>query len=417
MKRYFLTVATLTAATMLSLSACGSSGTTTGGSDGEDGVKQGVGVTDSTISLATLMDLSGAYAAGGSTLAHAQKAVFDSINADGGICGRKVRLDIRDTGYDVQKTLTQYAQVKDDVLGFPAILGGPMVAALVPSLKRDKTSAVAVTYTSSLLQVPNVMIPGPTSEYWVADGVDWLLQQKLMSKGDKVGLVYFAGDAGVPVLEGAKYAGKAAGIELVSSEVAPTATDFSGVVGNFKREGVSVILVQGTPGVTAGVAGAASAAGLDLPLLTVTGGGFNPGLLSTPAAAYLKKNLRILSPWKMSDSDPKVKTLLATIAKDNPKDTISESTVQGIGIASAYADILRQACDAKDLTRDGVLKAISKASDVDSMGVFVPLDYSKPGITPSRKIYVTKVDESGLAGESLVTEEPFTGDLAANYTP
>lgn len=415
MKRYI--ACTIAVVGLLGLAACSTADPNSTPSSGGDGVKTGPGVTADTIKLGVLQDLSGPYSAGGIAQTDAIRAYYEQLNEDGGICGRSVEVDVRDTAYDVQKSVTQYAQLKDEVLGFPSVLGGPANAALKPNYARDDMTVIAITFTQTLLDSPNIMLSGPTSEYWVANGIDWLLEEGDIAEGDKVGVIYFAGESGVPVLNGAQYASEAAGLDMITAEIAPTATDMSGPVTSFKREGVRAILVQGTPGITAGVAGAAASAGLEVPLVTVTGGGFNPDLLNTPAADYLKEHLLILLPWKMSDEDPAVASLLEKIETENPDSPINENTLQGIGLAAGYADLLNRACDAGDLTREGIQTALREVEALDSDGVLVPLDFTEVGRTPSTSIFVNVVDPDGLGGERTLTDEPFSGELAADFQP
>ncbi|MFD0853582.1 ABC transporter substrate-binding protein, partial [Actinomadura adrarensis] len=237
----------------------------TAGDKGRDGVVMGPGVTDSAIRLATLSDMSGVFATAGVSLAHAQKVYFDKVNADGGICGRKIELDIKDTGYDVQRTVTQYAQVRNEVLGMPAIIGGPMNVALFDKLKADQSLAVPISWASSLLKSPHMMLTGPASEYWVINSVEYLLEEDLVPAKAKIGVVHMEGESGDAVLAGAKAAAQLTGVTLVPQQVKATATDMAGVVTSFKNAGVDGIILNSTPTMTASVAGSAESAGLSVP--------------------------------------------------------------------------------------------------------------------------------------------------------
>jgi hypothetical protein len=97
---------------VLVLSACSTKAK--GGSDtgSSGGVKTGPGVTDSSISLGVLTDLSGVFAVLGKSVTQGAQLYFNDLNKAGGICGRTVKLVIKDDGYDVQKAVTAYAGMK-----------------------------------------------------------------------------------------------------------------------------------------------------------------------------------------------------------------------------------------------------------------------------------------------------------------
>jgi ABC-type branched-subunit amino acid transport system substrate-binding protein len=359
--------------------------------------------------------MSGVFATAGVSLAHAQQVYYDYLNEQGGICGRTVELDIRDTGYDVQKTVTQYAQVRNDVLGFPAIIGGPMNVALFDRFAQDKALAIPVSWSSSLLESPNMMLTGPASEYWVINSIDYLLEEGLVPEGGSVGVVHLEGESGDAVLAGAEAAAELSGVTLVPQQVASSATDMSGVVTAFKNAGVQGMILNTTPTMTASVAGAAEAAGLSVPMVTVNGGAFNPGLLDTPVADALERNLYMALPWQMDDSNEEVAELISTFKEEYPNDSFNENTMWGFGAAAAFASVLENACEADDLTREGVMTAFSESDEVDSLGLLVPLDYTDEGKTPSRSIFFQKVDPSGLASEKLLTQEPYVGASASEF--
>src|SRR5688500_9381498 len=98
--------------------------------------KSAPGVSDSTIKLGMLVDLTGPFATSGKTSNTASQFAVEEINAAGGVCGRKIELVARDHGYDVQKAVTAYDEVAPQVLGFLNVYGSAITSAL-----RDKISA------------------------------------------------------------------------------------------------------------------------------------------------------------------------------------------------------------------------------------------------------------------------------------
>ena len=67
-----------------------------------------IGVTEDTITVGMLADLSGAFAPLVTEIVEAQQVYWDAVNADGGIAGRQVELIIEDNAYDVPTHLEKY---------------------------------------------------------------------------------------------------------------------------------------------------------------------------------------------------------------------------------------------------------------------------------------------------------------------
>ena len=133
---------------LLPVAGCGSKGSdsSSGGSSSGGGgsIKTGPGVTDKTITLGVLTDLSGVFAPLAGPLTKANQMFWDEQNAKGGVCGRKVKLIVKDHGYDPQKAVVQYRDMGPKVAGLQQLLGSPITAALLPTLKTDSHDLAAV---------------------------------------------------------------------------------------------------------------------------------------------------------------------------------------------------------------------------------------------------------------------------------
>jgi ABC-type branched-subunit amino acid transport system substrate-binding protein len=93
-------------------------------------VKTGDGISGKTITLGVLTDMTGVYATLGKSVTQAQQLYVKQLNADGGVCGYKVELTVRDHGYDPQKALAGYTELEPKVLGFTQFIGSPFVASV-----------------------------------------------------------------------------------------------------------------------------------------------------------------------------------------------------------------------------------------------------------------------------------------------
>jgi ABC-type branched-subunit amino acid transport system substrate-binding protein len=385
-----------------------------GGGGGSGGVKAGSGVTDSTINLGVLTDLSGVFAVLGKSITQGAQLYFDDLNKSGGICGRTVKLNIKDDGYDVQKAVGLYADMAPNVLGMEQLLGSPINAALKQNVESDKMFTIPVSWASTILDNPNNMIVGSTYDYETINGISWLMKNKGIKAGDAIGHIYLQGEYGEDAYLGSQFAAKQAGLKLVSAQITTTTTDLSSQVASLKSKGVKAILLTTTPTQTASAAAVDAASGLNVPLLG-NSPVYVPQLLKTAAGPALEKFLYVAASWEpysgASAGAVKVRDAYkARFAKEVPNGGVD----WGYGGAIAYAAVLKKACDNKDLTRDGVRAAFRQTTGVDTEGLFPTLDYSHPGDPATSQTNVAQADAKAEGGLTVV--QPFTAsDLAAKY--
>jgi ABC-type branched-subunit amino acid transport system substrate-binding protein len=388
------------------------------GSNADSGseVKTGPGVTARTIKLGALPDLTAVFGPLGKSMVQGMQLYWDGTNADGGVCGRQVEIDVRDTSYDPQKAVTLYREMSGEVLGLQILLGSPIVAALQDTIEQDNMYVSLSAWTSMVLPNPNIQITGATYDIESINGIDFLMREQGIKEGDKLGHIYFEGDLGENALAGAKYAASERGLEIVEQKITPADEDLSGQVAALKRAGVKAILMSTGPTQVASAAGVAASTGLDVPIMA-NGPGFTPQLLASPAADALVKNVYVVSaiaPYSL-DSEG-VQEIATAFERADPKGTPTQvGLVFGWAQSLVTHEALDAACEAGDLTREGVLKALHEMSGVDTGGVVAgPLDYTDPAQPPTRQVYVSKVSKDAPGGLEVVGE-PFVSEQAENY--
>lgn len=409
-------VAVSAAVALLATSACStkSNGSSGGGSGGSGGIKTGPGVTASTITLGVLTDLSGVFAVLGKTVTQGAQLYFDQLNAKGGICGRKVELNIKDDGYDVQKAVGAYADMAPNVLGMEQLLGSPINAALKSNIESDKMFTIPVSWASTILDNPNNMIVGTTYDLELINGVSWLMKNKGLQKGDKIGHIYIQGEYGEDGLLGSKYAAQQEGLTLVPQQITATTTDLTSQVAALKNQGVKAILLTTTPTQTASAAAVDAATGLNVPLLG-NNPTFVPQLLKTAAGPALENLYYVAASFEPYSGQSAGATAARTAFKAKyPNDVPNGGVTWGWGGAAAYSAVLQKACDNKDLTRDGIQKAFRQTTSIDTQGILPTLDYSKPGDPATREALVAKAD-SGAEGGLTVVQPLMASDIADSY--
>ncbi|MFJ9155570.1 ABC transporter substrate-binding protein [Streptomyces griseoviridis] len=392
------TALALAAALLLAATGC-SSKAGAGGPDskGGDGVRTGPGVTATTVRLGALTDLTGPYATLGKSIVQAQKMWADRLNADGGVCGRRVEIVVKDHGYDVQRAVTAYADLAPDVLALPQVIGSPVVAALLDDIQRDHLLTFPQAWAADLLGKESVQVLGTTYDIDMIAAVDHLMRTAGLRAGDTVGHVYFEGDYGANALEGSRWAAGRAGLKVAGQKIKATDTDLSAQVSALRKAGVKAILVSAGPAQTASLVGVAASRGLRVPVVS-SAPGFAPQLMKTPAAPALAAMLKVVSAAPAVSSDlPGVRKMVADYRKKYPGSPVDSGVLSGYNAAELLGADLKKACAAGGLTRQDLVKAHRSRSDADT-GLGTPQDFSDVSRPASLSTYVLRPDASAVGG-------------------
>jgi ABC-type branched-subunit amino acid transport system substrate-binding protein len=119
---------------------------------------------------------------------------------------------------------------------------------------------------------------------------------------------------------------------------------------------------------------------------------YDPALLESPAAKAVKANAYIsssIAPWTLDN--PEVQSVSQQFQAAYPKADPKASVQFGWAQATVMNEILKKACENKDLTREGLIKAAHELSGVDTGGLIAgPLDYTKAGEPPTRVVYIAR---------------------------
>ncbi len=387
------------------VAACGTKG---GGGEttSSGGVKTGRGVSGTTITLGSLTDLTGVFAALGKDITNSQALYW----ADHKVCGKyDVKLDVKDHGYVVQQGVSLYGSLRDKVLAIEQTIGSPINTALAPQIEKDKMVNIPAAWAASLTENPENAVVGATYEIEMINVLDYLLEQKQLKEGDKIGHIYFEGEYGEGGLHGSQYFAKKHGMSVVEAQIKSTDSDMTAQITKLKAAGVSAIALTVAPGQTASAASVAASQGLDVPIVG-NNPVFAPALLAGPAGPALEKNLVVASP--ISPFDKNADLLKAYQAKYPGNPTLG--VVFGAAAATVMNKILDKACEDGDLTPEGVSKAKAEIGEVDTGGLAVPVTF-ETGKSPSLKSYIFKA--ANVPGGAKSVSDLYEGPDAAGFTP
>ncbi|GAA1176804.1 ABC-type branched-subunit amino acid transport system substrate-binding protein [Kitasatospora gansuensis] len=384
----------------LTATACSTKGSSADGTLGKDGVKTGPGVTDSTITMAALTDLTGPYASLGKSIVNAQQLWVDQTNANGGICGRKLRIVVKDHGYDVQKAVAAFTEVEPDTALLTQVIGSPVVAAIKQDLNGKHLLALPMAWASTMLGQPYIQVVGSTYDVDMITGVDFLTRKAGLVAGDRIGHVYFEGEYGENALAGSKYAAEKGKLTLVEQKIKPTDQDLTAQVSALREAGVKAVLISAGPKQTAALVGAAAGQGLTVPVLS-SAPGFAPQLLDTAVGPALERQLSVVSAISPVSADVSaMRVLVQDYQAKYPGAPVDSGVASGWSAAQVAAEALGAACAEKDLTREGIAAAHRKTTALNILGV--PMNFSDVTKAPTRQAYILKPAKGVTGGLTTV---------------
>ncbi len=401
-------------ASTLVLAACGSTAdTAAGGATGAGGVKSDKGVTDTEITLGVMGDTSGVFKNLGGAINAGNQLWADDVNKAGGICGRQLKLEIVDHGYKADTAKTLYPQLEPKILGIVQLLGSPVLAALKQNLIDDNVTAAPASWSSQILNNPNIMMIGTTYDLEQVNGLAYLQQQGLIKDGDTIGHIYIDGEYGGNGLKGSQYYASKHNLTVKEAKITSTDNDLTNIVTGLKGAGVKAIALTTTPGQTASALAANQALGLNVPVIG-NNPTFDPALLKSPAAGALGNLYVAASSPPFSSKTPKAAELAAAYKAKYAGAPLNAGVDVGYVEGLVWQAVLTKACDNKDLSRAGVQTALKSLTSVKTDDLVAELDYSSPGAPPTRGVYIAKVDPAAEGG--LTEAAPlFTAADAAGY--
>ncbi|MQA15368.1 MAG: ABC transporter substrate-binding protein [Pseudonocardiaceae bacterium] len=401
MRRAFALPA-LALATTLALSACSGKATDASGGGGSGGVQVGPGVTEDTITLGAFTDLTGPFKLLSEGVIAGHEMWRADVNAGGGICGRQIEFNIVDHGYSADTAVVKYPQLAPDIAGFIHLLGSPINAAIDPKITEDELTAVALSWSSFILDTPYVIIPGTTYDLEIINGLSYLMEQGMIADGDTVGHVYIDGEYGENGLLGTQYFAEQHNLDLRPVKITSRDTDMSDIVTSLRGAGATAIALTTTPAQTRSVLNTAQGLRYDVP---VVGNNpvFDPTVLDLPAPAL--DNLFIVSSSTTFASDvPKAQEVAQTFNEQYADAPPNSYVPYGYAIGLIWQQILERACENGDLTRAGIQQAFRESDSITTQNLVADLDFSVPGAPATREVYISTPDTNVPGGQRTVTD-------------
>ncbi len=362
------------------------------------GAESTPGVTSSSITIGATVPLTGPAAPGYDEIAPAMNAVFDYVNAHGGVYGRKIHYTYLDDGYNPANTatLTRQLVLQDNIFADVGSLGTPTQSAVQSFLNEQKVPQLFIESGCNCWTNPKFPYSLGWQPPYTVDGKILGAYIKTNFAGKKIGYLYQDDEFGQDVVKGLD-------MEIPSSSVVSQQTyDAATLAGPLSNQmaalmaaGAQVVVLATIPAATAlamlpaAVIGyspqyVVDSVGADSPTVgpllssfTQKGGGTAAqataaaGLLNgVITTAYFAPESDTSNPWVQTE-----KKLLEQYAPSlYAKSGLDGNTQYGVALAYTFVQALEKA--GKNLTRQGLLNAIDRNGKSFVTPGFVPLSYS-----------------------------------------
>ena len=405
-------------------------------SDGDGGeateVETDFGVTDDTIRVGMIADLSGIFAPLVTEIVEAQKVYFEMVNEEGGIAGRQVELVIEDNGYDVTKHQEIYerqrAESEEGVVWFSQLTGSPHTAAIAAQLEADNLGGIPLTWYSGWADPElgkNVFEFQTNYCIEAMNAVEYLVKNQDKSK---LAILSFPGEYGEDGAAGAKKAAEALGIEVVYDGTGKVVAgaDQTPVIAELVDSGADLVWATVNPSTLAELMGGAAAEGFE-----ATWSGNSPTysfkLLATELAPLLGQSYVYSTYTELWGADvPGMERLVSEFQARRPDAPISDVYIRGWAEAMATHQILEKAAENGDMTRAGVIAAANEV-EIDFEGLAPNQSWGSDDLNENvvRESYlydvddtqfdVVKVSEEGGSTGNVLLEGPYVSDSAKDF--
>jgi ABC-type branched-subunit amino acid transport system substrate-binding protein len=445
------TAATTTTAAAVTTTTAEEATTTTAGetttteAESEGDVTFDVGVTEDTITVGLLADLSGPFAPLVSDIVAAQEVYWDLLNEAGGIAGRQIEVVVEDTAYNPDQHRTKYEGMRETVAIISQSTGSPQTAGVIDLMLEDDIVAIPLTWYSGwadpsfdestvLEQQTNYCLEAMNVVEYLSNGFE-----AANGAPPTWAVVSFPGEYGQDGAFGAKYAIEQLGLEVVfdgEGLVTPTPDDpETEVITGIVSAAPDLVFATVNPTNLAVIMGGAFQGGFQ--------GGWTGSvpsydfrLLDSPVAqildvAYTQPGY--LMPW--GTDVPGMAPIVEAMLGARPDLRPSDAFVYGWTEAQLTEEILRLAADSGDMTRAGIKAAALTIEGFEYDGLAPDQSYSPPDdpnafvtraiaiLDPNLEAYtaaggsgqtIGTAENGGTTGSDLV-EDFFVGELAGAY--
>ncbi len=403
------------AATALVLTGCGRGG--------DDDTASAPGVTEEPcpdavdkdkgcIYLGVISDLTGAFKGVGVPLTAGGKAFWDKVNADGGIGDYEVNVTeyVKDNKYDPETHSQVYSEIKGDILAVAQSLGTVATETMLRDADAKDLLVIPATLGSNWYAEDRVLEIGTSYCAEAMNAVDYGVDEL---DADSIAAVHFPGDYGDDAMVGARIAAEERGAKFTDIQTLPGADGQAAAVKAVLDSKADVVVIATGPLEVAAVVGGAVKAGFKG---TFVGSipTWNAALLESPAGPALEASYLWATSFPLWDTDS---AGFEAMREANGSETPNAYFALGWSGGYVLKAALEKAIEDGDLTREGLLKAATSLTEVDSEGMLPEGSGNYAGDANAAAVRTTQLAAPKSGTSTGVTESVdfFTGPTAKGH--
>ena len=377
------------------------------------------GVTDDTIHITMLNDLSGPTAAlGAPDIGEAFRAHFDAINEAGGIDGRSVEVEVLDHGYSPVDAAQRYEEVRTDTAMVASVFGSPPLEAIAADLEADCLLSFQSGSNGQLAQrYETIYAPTTTYGHEVLNIIGWVLEER--EDDATFALAYQSDSLGEAIRHAAEFGAEHYGFEFEAETThGPGDQDMTAQLQTLLASDPDYVVYGGLPEQLAALSAGALAAESDVQFISATPG-FVPAVLGTPAADAVQQNVFISSPYTEwegeEDGRERMRDEIATHAPDVAP---GQGPIIGYSTARLVAEVLELASAQGDLSLGGLRSAAKQVSGFDADGLLPEMTFGQYEDAPRIPSHASRIwqPEEGPAQGMVPLVEEFESEASQAYT-
>jgi branched-chain amino acid transport system substrate-binding protein len=334
------------------------------------------GVTENEILIGSCSALEGPSKFLGIETVTGAKAYFDMINDEGGVNGRKLKLISADDSYDPAKTQECFDHLMaEKVFAMGFFVGTPTAVKYVPMADGAKVPLIGLFTGAQTLYVPlRHWIVNVRASYFdetreQVDGLWKTLGYK------RIGVIYPDDAFGAAVLEGVKTALKAHGAEPAATASYPRQTSqVGGAIETVRAANPEAVVVVGPANTVAPILKQSHARAWKPLFVTVSFVGTDELISEAGPDAEGVVITQVVPPYYMTEQKS-VALYRRELGKYFPSEQPNFVSLEGFVDAMVMVEGLKRV--GKDLTREGLIRAIESIHDHDlGLGPQLRLNYS-----------------------------------------
>lgn len=359
------------------------------------------------IRVGELVDTSGPVSIVGRPYALGKRIAFAEANEpDSDLLpeGWTIRAVERDHGYNPQRSVQMFNEIRENILFIGTSFGTPNTMPLRPMLERHRIMAFPASLSRQLQAFPYTPPLGPTYYVEVLRGLDFIASDAGGGENVRIAIVYQQDDYGRDGLDAVNFGAPRLNMQIVARETyAPGQSDFTALVSSLRRARATHVIMATVPSATAPILG--TAAQLDYTPMWLGNSAswvdrfFDPDVV--PASAF--RNYYLLSGLTHWGEDtPLFRRMEAAFKKYAPNARQDSYTLGAYFSGMVQIEAIRRMIESEDIeiSREGFIKALRTMNDFDAWGSLPePMDFSRTPYHLGTQTRVLRPDFDGPGWE------------------